>query len=322
MMRKLACVLLVVAALLFAAYVAHAAEPGSPSRAAVARDGVGEPGSPSRAAVARDGVGELSAPERLVAGTGATLHTRGSGQATLWIIGPSSVEKKQVRLGESVDLEAQSLRVAGRYLAVLRQGMATDTAWFYVSPAAPANVDFLARPSRVPVDRHNAISGVAFLVDAYRNLVLDPTPVRFSLSVAEAPAVTRVETSKLGLAWVRLDSTRKQGAAQFVAAVGDTEVRRVVQQTASDPCNLRMKAERSTNLIVVETDPVRDCSGNPVPDGTIVTFTQVDSKGRSTVDARVKKGIARAELPQADNATISVASGVVLGNELHLGGGR
>jgi hypothetical protein len=290
MMRKLAYALLIAAACLFAAYAARAAE--------------------------------IHPPERAAAGTAATLHTAGSGEATLWIIGPGSVEKRKVRLGQDVDLEPQSLRAAGRYLAVVRQDAATNSAWFYVTPAAPANVNFLARPSRVPVDRRDVISGVAFVLDAYRNLVLDPTPVRFSLSVPDAPAVTRVESSKLGVAWVRLDSTRKQGAAQFVAAVGDTEVRRVVQETASDPCNLRMRAAPAGNHIVVETDPVRDCSGNPVPDGTIVTFTQVDAHGRSTVDARVKKGIARAELPPSDNATISVASGVVLGNEIHLGGGR
>jgi len=289
-MRRLVQALLIAAVCLFAAYAARAAE--------------------------------LSAPERVSAGTGATLHTRGSGEATLWIIGPASVEKKQVRLGEDVNLQPQSLRIAGRYLAIVRQGAATDSAWFEVLPAAPANVNFLARPSRVPVDRRDVISGVAFVLDAYRNLVLEATPVRFSLSVPDAPAVTRIESSKLGIAWVRLDSTRKQGAAQFIASAGDAEVRRVVQETASDPCNLRMRATSAGNHIVVETDPVRDCSGNPVPDGTIVTFTQVDAKGRSTVDARVKKGIARAVLPSSDNATISVASGVVLGNEIHLGGGQ
>jgi hypothetical protein len=302
MIRKLAYALLLAAGCLFAAYVARAADL-----------------SP---AAAHDGVVQLHAPASVSAGTGATLHTAGSGQATLWIIGPGSVQKTRVRLGDDVNLEPQWLCASGRYLAVVRQGAATDSAWFYVAPAAAANLNFLARPSRVPVDRHDVISGVAFVFDPYRNLVLDPTPVRFSLAVPDAPAVTRIETSQLGIAWVRLDSTRKQGAAQFVAALGDNKVRRVVQETASDPCNLRMKAERTASNIMVETDPVRDCTGNPVPDGTIVTFTQVDDRGRSTVDARVRKGIAKAELPLADNATISVASGVVLGNEIHVGAPR
>jgi hypothetical protein len=80
--------------------------------------------------------------------------------------------------------------------------------------------------------------------------------------------------------------------------------------------------QRDSDGIVVETDPIRDCTGNPVPDGTIVTFTQNDSNGKSAVDARIKKGIARAQLPNSSGATITVASGVVLGNELHVGGAQ
>jgi hypothetical protein len=48
----------------------------------------------------------------------------------------------------------------------------------------------------------------------------------------------------------------------------------------------------------------------------------VDKAGRSTVDARVKRGFARAELPPASAATLAVAAGVVLGNEIHWGGGQ
>ncbi|MGA7459143.1 MAG: hypothetical protein WBW69_02905, partial [Candidatus Korobacteraceae bacterium] len=64
------------------------------------------------------------------------------------------------------------------------------------------------------------------------------------------------------------------------------------------------------------------CAGNPVSDGTIVTFTSTDAKGKSTVDARIKKGIAEAELPASNGATISVASGVVVGNEIQWRGGQ
>jgi hypothetical protein len=128
--------------------------------------------------------------------------------------------------------------------------------------------------------------------------------------------------TRAGLAWVALDSSRKEGPAQFVASIGEVSERRVVRQVASDPCNLRIKAERSAKAIEVVTDPIRDCSGNPVPDGTIVTFTAVSPRGKSSVDARIKKGVAKAELPPLQDATISVASGVVMGNEIHVGGGR
>jgi hypothetical protein len=118
-----------------------------------------------------------------------------------------------------------------------------------------------------------------------------------------------------------MDSGKRAGAAQFTASANDASVQRVVQETASDPCTIRMKAQAAKNgNILVETDPVRDCAGNPVPDGTIVTFTSTDKSGRSTVDARIKRGIAQAELPAAESATLSVAAGVVLGNEIHWGG--
>jgi hypothetical protein len=180
-------------------------------------------------------------------------------------------------------------------------------------------LNFLARPSRVPVARERVISGVVFVFDQYQNMVLRPTPVKFSLSVNGSGASQTVESHD-GVAWINSSSAKKAGAAQFLASVGDTTVRRVVQQVASDPCNLRMHVGQITDgFVIVETDPIRDCTGNPVPDGTIVSFTQTDSTGRSAVVARIKKGVARAQLPYAEDANISVAAGVVLGNELHLG---
>jgi len=84
-------------------------------------------------------------------------------------------------------------------------------------------------------------------------------------------------------------SGKVAGPIQLIASVGDLNVRRVVRQVASDPCNLRIKAQRTAKGIVVETEPVRDCSGNAVPDGTIVTFTKTDGAGKSTVDAPINK---------------------------------
>jgi hypothetical protein len=84
-----------------------------------------------------------------------------------------------------------------------------------------------------------------------------------------------------------------------------------------------MKVEqKNKGHVIVVTDPIRDCTGNPVPDGTIVTFIETDKTGKSVVDARIKKGIARAQLPASDNANVTIAAGVVLGNELHIGGGE
>jgi hypothetical protein len=255
---------------------------------------------------------EIQVPQKAVAGTEISLPTSGSG--TLYVFGPGTAIKKDVKSGEEVKL---TLKQAGRYTAIL--GGTAET--FEVAPAITDEVAFLARPSRVPADRKDVINGTAFLFDANHNLVTAPTKVRFDLSVAGGASQSREVQAKDGVAYIKMDSGRQAGAAQFVVAVGDKSVRRVVQQTASDPCNLRMHAQKDKNGVVVETDPIRDCAGNPVPDGTIVTFTAVDQNGRSTVDARIKKGVAKAQLPPMQNATLSVAAGVVVGNEVRWGGG-
>lgn len=255
---------------------------------------------------------EIQVPQHAVAGTEVSLPVNGGG--TLYLFGPGTAMKKDVKSGEAVKV---MLKGAGRYTAIV-DGSATT---FDVSPAPVTEVAFLARPSRVPADRKGVISGTVFLFDTNHNLVLTPASVKFDLSVAGGAKQSRDVPAKDGIAYVKMDSGRQAGAAQFVASVGEHSIRRVVQQTASDPCNLRMRAEKSKNGVLVQTDPIRDCAGNPVPDGTIVTFTAVDEKGRSTVDARIKKGVAQAQLPPMQNATLSVAAGVVVGNEVRWGGG-
>jgi hypothetical protein len=273
---------------------------------------------------ARVQAADLRVPSSSVAGQPMTVGIAGTGDGVLYLIGPAQVIKRPLRLDQEtqVVIKGEELRSAGRWTAILRSGDSSQAQTFWVTPAKPENLNFLARPSRVPVDRRGVISGMAFVFDAYQNLALQPAPVTFSLSVV-GTAASQTVTSRNGVAWVSSSSARKAGAAQFVAMLGETSVRRVVQQVASDPCNLRMHVARQNQAaVVVETDPVRDCSGNPVPDGTIVTFTQTDPSGRSTVDARIRKSIARAELPAASDAHITVAAGVVLGNELRVGGGK
>ncbi len=233
---------------------------------------------------------------------------------TAYVFGPATAFKTKAN-GELV-ITGDQLRAAGRYTVVAGENSGT----FFVVADQPANVAFLARPSRVPAAKTGVISGTGFVLDKYNNLVMQPTPVKFELAVPGTPAETRTQTSKYGVAFVRMDSGKKSGAAQFVASVDDTQVRRVVQQTAADPCNIKFKAEPSKNGIHVVTDPIKDCAGNAVPDGTIVTFTETDANGRSTVDAHIKKGFAEAELPNEGNSNLTVASGVVIGNEIHWGG--
>jgi hypothetical protein len=289
-MKKIAALILVIAACWFAARAAYA--------------------------------GELQAPPRVTAGEDMTIPTSGSGSATFYLLGPASAIRRAVKLGQPIQVPRQELRDAGEYTAILRGGGQDAFATIWVMPAKPARLSFLARPSRLPVAVSNGIGGVVYTFDNFHNLILSPEPVKFALAEQNEPPINRTITTRSGVAFISLDSGRRAGPAQFTASVGDVVERRVVQQVAADPCNLHISAQRTETGIEVETAPIRDCSGNPVPDGTIVTITALAKSGKSSVDTRIKRGVAKAFLPPLQDATISVASGVVMGNEIRIGGGE
>ena len=188
---------------------------------------------------------------------------------------------------------------------------------FDVVPAGkPAELSFLAKPSRLPVGIHDGISGTVYVFDAYHNLITAPTPVSFQLSNPSSPVQERTVVAQDGAAWTQMDSTAKAGSDQFVARVDGVSSTRVIEQAPGDPCGLSVSAQPAGQQLELKTDPVRDCSGNAVPDGTIVTFTENYGGAQSTADVPLKHGIAQVDMPAHRGARISVASGVVMGNEL------
>jgi hypothetical protein len=202
-------------------------------------------------------------------------------------------------------------------LAILVQGTSKDTESFDVLPARkPAELSFLAKPSRLPVGVHDGISGTAYVFDAYQNLVTAPAPVTFQLSNPSSPLQERTVVTQDGAAWTQMNSTAKAGSDQFLARVGGVSSTRVIEQAPGDPCAINVSAQPAGQQIALKTDPVRDCTGNAVPDGTIVTFTENFDGGQSTADVPLKHGIAQVDMPAHHGARISVASGVVMGNEL------
>lgn len=262
---------------------------------------------------------DIRVPSSVTAGNEASISTTGSGRATFYLFGPGSTRKADVSLGEEIHLAAHELQHAGEYFVVICSGDCRSTS-FFVSAAKPASLTFLVHPSRVPVAQNDAVSGVALPFDRYRNLVLAPATISFELSSGKGTLLSRSANAKDGIAWFRTASGKAAGPLQVVAAMGDISTRRAVQQVASDPCNLRITGQRNASGILVQTEPVHDCAGNPVPDGTIVTFTATAGGEKSTVDAPIKQDVARAEITASGSAMISAASGVVMGNELRIGG--
>ncbi len=259
----------------------------------------------------------MDLPKTVEAGSAFSIHSTGSGKAVLYIVGLGQAIKRDVQLGETTSFPAGSLYNAGHYVAVLVGGSSTDNGSFdVVSAHQPASLSFLAKPSRLSVGRHNGISGTAYLFDTYRNLITAPTAVSFELSNQSGVVEQRTVSSHDGVAWTEMDSTAKEGNDKFVAHVDGVSIARVVEQVPGDPCGLKMSAQQSGQRLDVKTDPVRDCNGNAVTDGTIVTFTENYDGTQTTVDVPLKRGIAQVEMPAYNGARISVASGVVLGNEI------
>lgn len=262
----------------------------------------------------------MTVPKQVEAGGAFSIQTSGNGKAVLYIVGFGQVLRRDIDLGTAISFAPGEVHNAGVYTVVVAGPSGSDNALLTVTPGGKvANVSFLARPSRLPVSLHNGISGATYIFDAYQNLITAPTPVSFELSVPSGASQTRNTIARNGYAWTQMDSASKEGAAQFTVRAGGIGDTRIIQQVPGDPCGLRLKARAAGKDVVLETDPLRDCSGNAVPDGTIVTFTETYEGKQTTVDVPLKRGIAQTELPAFDGAKISAATGVVLGNEIRWG---
>jgi hypothetical protein len=262
---------------------------------------------------------DLHPPATVEAGQAFSIPVPGPGHGTFYLVGPDHVVKRALSPGSDLEIKSSDVRAAGRYQLILCDSACTS-ATFEVKAGQPAHLSFFLHPSRVPVSTPNSIDGTAFVFDQYFNLVLTPAAVDFEITPASGTGFSRRVSSRQGVAWMRTDSTQHEGRVQVSATSGSVQEARVVQQVAAEACALRVKAVASGNMVTLETDPVRDCSGNPLPDGTVVSFTAVDREGKTTVDTPIKKGVARTQLSVHGRAQISVACGVVEGNEVAANG--
>ena len=264
---------------------------------------------------------EIHAPATVAAGQQFTISLGGSGSAAFYLVGPDHILRRNVDLGSNVQIDSSDVQTAGRYKIILCADSCTSAA-FDVTAAQPATLSFFLHPSRVPISSPDSINGFAFVFDKFSNLVWTPVAVDFQVKAAGGAAIVRKTSAHNGVAWLTMGSTPRGGPVKVTAEIGESKEARVVQQVAAEACGLRIKTSASENrdLVTIETDPVLDCSGNPLPDGTIVSFTKVDGAGRSTVDVPIKKDVARTQFKLAGSARVSIACGVVLGNELDVKG--
>ncbi|HEX4283721.1 MAG TPA: hypothetical protein VHZ28_01425 [Terracidiphilus sp.] len=262
---------------------------------------------------------DLGFPKTVEAGSAFSVQLPGSGQATLYILGPGQALKRDARLGETTSFAPGTLVNAGHYVAILSGSSAGTSEFDVVAGSKPSDLSFLAKPSRLPVSVREGISGAVYLFDSYHNLIASPVPVQFELTNPAGATETRATVARYGAAWAEFDSTPREGNAKFSASSGGVSSVRIVRQVPGDPCAIKMNATQAGQKLHLTTEPVRDCSGNAVPDGTIVTFTENYNGAESTVDVPLKRGVAEVQMPDHAGATISVASGVVMGNQIRWG---
>jgi hypothetical protein len=260
---------------------------------------------------------DVRVPNSVAAGSEATISVSGTGEATLYLLGPGVARKSQISVGQEIHLPPEDLQHAGRYVVVICSDTCRNAS-LTVTSAEPAEMVFLVHPSRVPAGQPDAISGVAIPFDQFGNLVVTSLTINFRAGSPKESLFSRAVGSQDGISWFRTNSGKTAGPLQVEASHDALIARRVVQEVASEPCNLRIKGERTQKGIVVETEPVHDCAGNPAVDGTIVTFTASSPRGKSTIDAPIKSGVAQARIVTRDAVVISAASGVAMGNELHM----
>ena len=178
-------------------------------------------------------------------------------------MGPAQALRRDVQLGEPVSFAAGELYGAGHYVAVMLAGASTKADEFDVQPAPePGSLGFLAKPSRLPVNIHNGISGAVYVFDPYHNLITAPMSVSLQLSGAADTSQTRTVTTRNGLAWATMDSAAKESAARFTARVGNISSTRIINQISGDPCSISISARPDGSRLKVQTAPVRDCNGN------------------------------------------------------------
>ena len=97
---------------------------------------------------------EVRAPSGAVAGQAASISTTGSGSATFYLEGPSIALKRDVQLGQQIQLSAREMEGAGRYVATICASSCSSSV-FFVAAGKPSTLTFLvctlrARPSASP----------------------------------------------------------------------------------------------------------------------------------------------------------------------------
>ena len=217
-----------------------------------------------------------------------------------------------------ITISADELKNAGRYIVSV-EGDGDGS--FFVTANEVSSIAFLARPSRVPADTHDVISGTAFLFDKYQNLVMQPQPVKFELERQWTEHQPRREVERRSrLRQAGLFQEGRPGAVCGVQRLGFGAARgaggrvRSVQHSHERPARQERHSgqHRSHSRLRRESRARRNHRD--------LHLDRREGQEHRGCAHQTWHRAGRA-CRRATSATISVASGVVVGNEIQWRGG-
>jgi adhesin/invasin len=201
-----------------------------------------------------------------------------------------------------------SSTVAGLATVTATVGSLNATRSVTFTPGPPANLALVAAPSTLPVGNLSALT--ATVTDQFGNPVAGSVVVSFTTSFGALSSNSATTTN--GVATATLSST-VAGLATVTATVGSLNATAPVTFTPGPPANLALVAAPSTlqvGHLSVLTAAVTDQFGNPVLNGTVVSFT-TNLGSASPVTRVTTNGVATATLSStiAGLATVTATVG-------------
>jgi hypothetical protein len=161
--------------------------------------------------------------------------------------------------------------VAGVATVTATVNSLSATAQVTFTPGAPFTLTLTAVPSTLPVGSSSALTATA--TDQYGNAVADGTVVSFTTSLGSVSPVTA--TTVGGVVTATLNST-VAGVAIVTATVNSLSATALVTFTPGAPFTLTLTATPATLPVgnsSTLTATATDQYGNPVADGTTISFT-------------------------------------------------
>ncbi|NOZ56487.1 MAG: hypothetical protein GXO73_06830 [Calditrichaeota bacterium] len=192
-----------------------------------------------------------------------------------------------------------------------------DTVRIYLGESKPTYLTLQARPAVLQADGTSTSEITATVSDSSRNPVPDGTTVRFELLEGKGRLDSYQQTTG-GVATTKLVSDTKPGLAVVRASVGALSDTVTIRYVAGGPASISVVADSSSlpadGVTVTRVRAyVYDAAGNPVADGTVVTFEA--DLGHITERAQTQNGVAQAQFSgsQTGVATIVAKAGGVSG---------